>query len=443
MDKGQDPHSPPIMVLVIGPRDHSEEICRLAEKEFPSLQCESHTYENEVDAAHLFEQSWRHFNVALFTGPAPYYIAVDAVGQPIPAVYVPFTGASLYRALFEIVSTTGTVPPLSIDSVDLPGVETTLSELGLESVTHRVLEYQDVPSRESILRFHMNTLEKDKDTFVLTGLRSAYEDLKRNGCRVIRIAPPRTTWLGTLLRAQELGELWFAKRHQLVVGLIEPGEDERKERVPGRGGMHSDLTRIARALDTKLVSLEGGRILFFTNRGILEDQLLPEQGGVFNRLNTALTGENRMKVGIGIGMTGNQAYDHAVLALDRSRLPDSEGVFLVTDAKQLIGPLGGRFQAHHSIRSTSPRIALLADQCGLSMTQMERVLSALARMESLEFSANDIAPYLQMTIRNTRRILSKLESASFVQNTGSERLHPRGRPRKVYLNSLESDGDHQ
>lgn len=421
-------------VLVIGPGDHAHAIADLARERFPDLQPTPCTYEDEEHAPEVFADNWRHHNVAVFTGPAPYYSATEVHGQPIPAVFVPFTGATLVRALFEIVRSTGDVPGMTIDSVDRKGVGDTLLELDIDPSVAEVLEYHHTPSRAEIVEFHGQAQREGRASWALTGLRSAYEQLRSEGYRARRIEPPVATWMSTLNRARDRGRLWIAKRHQLVTVLVEIDPPS-----PNRAGeaVRDDVARLAMALDSHPVELGEGRYLLLTTRGMVED---PWNGGMYaaalTTFPTVWSRGPRAHIGVGIGFSARQAHEHAQQALARGRAQAPCGVFVIDSDKTLTGPLGSEDPNRFALRSTSPIVRTYAEACELGTAQMERVLTALTRIGSDAFSTNEIAPILQMTPRNTRRILTKLENAGLIQRVGSEQVHLRGRPRRVYRSQL-------
>ena len=424
----------PTRVLVIGPDDHAHAIAELARKRFPDLQLTPCTYDDEVDAPKVFADNWRHHNVAVFTGPAPYYSATEVHGQPIPAVFVPFTGATLVRALFEIVRSTGDVPGVTIDSVDRKGVDDTLLELDIDPSVAELLEYQQTPSRAKIVEFHGSAQREGRASWALTGLRSAYEQLSSEGYRVRRIEPPVATWMSTLSRARDRGRLWIAKRHQLVTVLVQI------DPLPSNGdeaSVRDDVARLAIALDSHPVELGDGRYLLFTTRGMVEDHW---NGGLYSAALTTFPTVwphgARAHVGVGIGFSARQAHEHGKQALARGRAQATGGVFVIDSDKTFTGPIGSEDPSRFALRSTSPIVRTYAQACELGTGQMERVLTALTRTGSDAFSTNEIAPLLQMTPRNTRRILAKLEAAGLIELVGSEQVHLRGRPRRVYRSQL-------
>ncbi|MDZ7707814.1 MAG: hypothetical protein U5J97_07965 [Trueperaceae bacterium] len=109
---------------------------------------------------------------------------------------------------------------------------------------------------------------------------------------------------------------------------------------------------------------------------------------------------------------------------------------MIDSDKTFTGPVGSEDTNRFTLRSTSPIVRKYAEACDLGTAQMERVLTAMTRIGSDAFSTNEIAPLLQMTPRNTRRILTKLETAGLIQLVGSEQVHLRGRPRRVYRSQL-------
>ncbi len=425
-------------VLLIGPTDHATALESFAQGRFPDLSITTLTYADETDARRLLAENWKHYNVALFTGPGPYFAATDGSHPPIPCFFVPFTGASLFRALFKVQRSDGYLDGVSIDSVDRAGVHEVLDELELSNVEALVLEYKGFPSRADIVRFHMEAQDTGAVKWALTGLRSAYDELSNRGYRVVRIVPPKSTWLAALRRAQDKGELWVAKRHQLAAVLIDHS----------RGGAGADgtevqavaayLRRVETTLDSRLLRLSGDRSLLFTSRGLVDDQLSGGfPGGPLTGFPAELAATSPVVVGVGMGVTAAQAYEHAETAVDRGCREVGAGVFVVDDSKAFTGPVGELGSVSFSLRSVSPRIARYAESCGIGVAQMERVMAAMARLGSVVFNANELAPLLGTSPRHARRVLGKLERAHLVRAVGAEKVYARGRPRRLFVSQLE------
>jgi predicted ArsR family transcriptional regulator len=68
----------------------------------------------------------------------------------------------------------------------------------------------------------------------------------------------------------------------------------------------------------------------------------------------------------------------------------------------------------------------------ISPMQWSRVQAYVKKYSKNEFTANELAEWMQVTDRNARKILNELEKGNFVKIIGEEQPGPKGRPRKVY-----------
>ena len=130
-------------VAVVGPQDLVAEMI-MDGTDFPELELIPLPYEKETEALDLVRANMHKVDVVVFTGPVPYLLTKGKIPPYLPLVYVRYSGAALYRVLFQILQqnqgTMNLIEHLSIDTLPASAVKETYEELGLNSSQVYVLD---------------------------------------------------------------------------------------------------------------------------------------------------------------------------------------------------------------------------------------------------------------------------------------------------------------
>lgn len=425
----------------MGPQDSIDDLLRLAPL-FPGMQLMPWPYGDEretVATARRVLATRPRPDVILFTGPIPYYHAREALSPSIPMLFVPFTGAALYRVLF-VAKGVFALDGLSVDTVPEAEVRDTLRELGLplDRIQVFTLSYETAIDRTKFVEFHRAHHQAGRTTLALTCLRSAHEMLRTLDVPCLRIVPPRSVLVATLEKAALLGNVEQARERQLVVGYVEAhpaqtqsGDEEPQslERVDSRlASLDPMIQRVVGEMCGICVRTKRARWKFVTTRAFLGDlDRVP--------LDRFRLSGWRVAIGIGMGVTAHQADGHAELALQHARqaMRDGPVAYLVLENKQVVGPIGqGDHPITFSARAIDPGILGLAGRTGLNATLLNRVVGAVQQLRQGSFAAEELAPFLGVSTRTARRVLRRLAEGGAVEVVGQDRAHRRGKPRRLF-----------
>ncbi len=416
-----------VRVGVIGPGDSVEDVVSLA-PEFPSLNLEPLRYEDERETSAIFAAARERLDIALFTGPIPYYRVLQEAGPALPITFIPFTGAALYRALFLLKDITP-LRAISVDTVERVAVYETFGELGLHGLTAHVLEYHQVVNRDEFISFHHRLYAGGRTQVALTCLRTAYLALQRQGIPAVRVIPPRAVLRETLERVALLGSQIEAGGRQLMVGVLRVLPKGRRGawRIPRE--INAEVRQFVDEIAGLLNVTHDNEFLFVTTWASFDQASGSlHRAPLLDRLSTA--DGVRYAMGVGLGATASQALLHARSALQRALTYDT-ACFVMLDSKHLVGPLGTPETTRVAMRTTDPNLLAAASEVGISVTLLERILGAVARTGP-EFTAEELAPFLRVSARSARRLLRRLEGRGIARVVGQEKIHLRGRPRSLF-----------
>ncbi|MDT9684424.1 helix-turn-helix domain-containing protein [Streptomyces sp. TRM76323] len=403
-----------LTVGVIGPEDLVGKVVAVG-GETGAARLHALPYRHEDETPDVVRAAGPRVDALLFTGVVPHALAAGAGLIDRPAMYVPYSGATLLRALVELLRLGHDVSRVSIDTLGRADVTETLIEAKLPTEHVRVLPYRPGLTSQDLVDFHLAAHDRHGTTVALTCLGSAYHRLEHR-LPAVRLAPSRHSIRATL-RALVLATTGaHSGDAQVALGIVDlPAADEE---------LAADLA----VLGGSLAGLPDGGRLVVTTRGALEkatDQFtrLPFLDGLAARHGTA-------HVGFGLGRTAAEAEALARRAVNRARsVGPVAGVVCMKDDIDIV-------IAHDTAGGARPAAAestgLLARRAGLDPRTLERLRELVAAEEGPGITAHRVAEHLDVQQRTARRILKRLERAGVAVPVGSRQEGRTGRPPIVY-----------
>ncbi|PRH78044.1 hypothetical protein C6N75_17070 [Streptomyces solincola] len=371
-------------------------------------------YRHEDETAERVARARAEADALLFTGVVPYARAEADGLLDRPAMYVPYHGATLLRALVELLKLGHDVSRVSVDTLRREEVLETMTEAKLPTDRVRVLPHRPGLTSEQIVDFHLAAARDGGARVAVTCLGSAHRALEHR-THTVRLAPSRHS-IRAVLRA--LAPAAASRRDgdaRVALGIVE---------LPGGAGLGPDEVR---ALGGSLAGLPDGRALVVTTRGALESAT-----SGFTRMPflQAAARHGGAHAGFGLGRTAAEAEALARRAVGRARAagPVAGVVSLAGDVDVVIAPDGG---APAGGAADDP--ALLAHRAGLRPGTLDRLRELSRGREDEGLTTRLVAEHLAVEQRTARRILKRLERAGVAEPAvvaaGTGRT---GRPPLVY-----------
>ncbi|WP_175407275.1 hypothetical protein [Streptomyces sp. TRM64462] len=379
----------------------------------PRLLPVPYGHEDETGEAVLRARGSRA-DALLFTGVVPHARA-DAEGLlDRPALYVPYSGATLLRALVGLLRRGHDVSRVSIDTLRRADVRDTLAEAELPTDGVRVLPYRPGLTSRDLVAFHRDARDAHGCRVAITCLGSAYRALAADeGTHAVRLAPSRHSISATLRALVLATEGLRGGDAQVALGILDlpPGEDV----LPAE---------CAAVLGGSLAELPDGRRLVVTTRGALD-----KATDGFTRLPfpaDASSCHGPAHFGFGLGRTAADAEALARRALNRARaVGPTAGVVSLPDDVDFVLSTGS---AAWGTAGTA-----VAHRVGLSPVTVDRLRElAAAGPAGAGVTAQLVADHLSVQPRTARRILKRLERAGAAVPVGSLQQGRTGRPPTVY-----------
>ncbi|MEW6244838.1 MAG: hypothetical protein AB1497_11410 [Bacillota bacterium] len=419
-----------IRVGVIGPSKLVQETLAVS-RELVGLEALPFAYESAVEAGRLCEEAAGCSEVVMFTGPIGYRMAMREYRPTVPTAYIHYSPMWLYRSLFG-VSDRSLLSRVSVDTIDKQVVEATYRELELPLERIEVYRYDGLPDPEQVTDFHVRMAEGNQTRYALTCLLSVYRRLRKLGIPCSWLVPSRVAMRETLERALYLAEGARARGTQIVVGLVKVDLEGRSttsfEYQKLRLRIHEILLEEMEEIGGHLVDCGGGEYQFFTTRAAFE--LVTSHYSNWALSDRFFQAGIRAAIGVGFGATANEAGLNARNAVEHASSYETNSCFVMSEDKQLMGPLGPD-QIKYELRNTDPRFIALARQLGLAPATLGKVLAICLHLGN-QFTAEQLASHLGVTLRSGNRILQRLLREGYVKQVGQESSGGRGRPKRVF-----------
>ncbi|WP_127579469.1 hypothetical protein [Paenibacillus koleovorans] len=428
-----------IAIGIIGPEELVEKINHSL-KGFPSFDAVSRVYLQEAEAPELAKElvEQEQIEVLLFSGPVPYRMAVENVNFRIPVHFVPLTGAGLFRAMFRMEKRHG-LSDMSIDTLTKSVVERAYKEL---EETPGKLEFSngiEYIGMDALVDYHEALWRNGQVQGVMTGVGSVALALSEKGVPTEWMQPIEQDIVVSLERALLSTETRRSKESQIVVGFIHVDDFERiankrsseHEVQRLKLDIHRMLLGYVESLDGHLTHLGGNEYLFITTRGIFERETHGYKSIPLARIAEKYYGLS-LSIGIGFGRSANEAGTHARLALRNSKETGGDICFIVREDKSVIGPLEMTHPHEYDLSLIDASLLKRAEEAGLTSGYMSKLVAHVTRFGKIDYTAQDLASVLGVTVRSTHRFLLAWLDSGLIEIIGEEKGKSKGRPKQIY-----------
>ncbi|WP_214629567.1 hypothetical protein [Paenibacillus agaridevorans] len=407
-------------------------------KSFPTFLPISVVVEHEREVPNVATRLSEEVEVLLLSGPQAHRKVKEMLPASIPVHYLPLTGAGLYKAIFKAMQAGKLESGISIDTLTRNIITRTLQDLGLEDTKLIVYDGPAHAGSDKLVAFHAANVTEGACSIAFTGNGDVAELLDIKGIPNEWLLPSEQDIIVTLERALLSTESRRSKESQIVVGMIKV--DDFGKLVMQRHNEHEvqklklDIHRMVlgyvESLDGYSMSASGDEFLFCTTRGIFER----ETGG-YKTIPLAKEANKSfgisLSVGIGFGLTANEAGTNARIALRKSREAGGNTGFIVREDATVIGPLEMSDPVQSVLAPTEPALIRQAEDAGMTSAYLSRLLANMAKSGKYEYKVHDLAATLGISVRSAHRLVLQWTDNGLVEVSGVEKV-PKGRPRQLF-----------
>lgn len=443
-----------INVVVFGSDDLAKLVIDIGSK-FEDLKMLKAVYCHPNQVIDLIDKHQDKGDILLFVAPFPYLIARDYLNRHEmelnkPMIFVPYTELSIYGGLFRTIKKIGLDPhtpiSFSIDTLPESEVMECLEELEMDIGEVFTKECNFDQNIDDLVSFHVNLWNQGKILVAMTTYYVVHQKLQELGIPAYRLVPAKSTIRNTLQRVFLEGKSLHQAESQIAIGIIGFQEIRDSDK---RTISEYQMKRRKLAIQQMLIDYgeeiqalidwsDNGEIRFITTRGEIERNTT-----FFQNISILQDIQNKLNMstflGIGFGLTANEAEIKAYEALSKAKSCGDGSCFVMELNGKVQGPIGKPSHLKYSIRSNDPELLSMAKKSGLSIGTINKLISFSESFGSTKMTAFDLASGFGITLRSARRILSKLEQYNFARIIGEEQPISKGRPRQIYKLSIKNN----
>ncbi|MFB5684760.1 hypothetical protein ACE3NQ_28015 [Paenibacillus terreus] len=426
-----------IKVGIIGTEAIVSRVLRVL-KSFPTFQPVNRTVQDEGEAIRAAEELGTDVEALVLSGALSHRAVKLRAALKVPAFYVPLNGGGLYKAMFTALRTGKLEGGISVDSLTKAMVSRTLNDLGLDHVKTVIYDGPAYASAEKLIAFHRRLTDSGECAMAFTGVEQVAEQLTRLSITNEWIVPSDQDIIVTLERALLSTESRRSRESQIVVGIITVDDfgkmalkrTSEHEVQKLRLDIHRMVLHYVELFDGYLTPLAGDEYLFFTTRGIFERETggyktIPLSKDVYKSFGLSLS------VGIGFGMSANDAGTNARSALRKAKEAGGNACYMIREDATLIGPLEMADPVQAILAPTDAALIRQAEQAGMTGAYLSKLLQHMAKFQKYEYKVHELAALLNITTRSAHRLLGQWIDGGLVDIAGFEKV-PKGRPRQIY-----------
>lgn len=402
----------------------------------------SFAYQQPEEVKALFLTQKANMDGWIFSGPNPYHFAEPYMDEHDNAVFCPVTGIEVYKYLLEcLYEREDKKLRLSIDMPTpiLYYYQMALDEVDIPQDGIHYCQYSLPPDVETVIQTHLARWRAGEVDTILTTLQDVYGRLLSMGAPVRRIVPStvgirsvleilREKMNGAQLKKSQVGLIILEFND--VGALADKLENSYQFQLFDLK-VRERLLKLCQMIDGCYLSGAGSeRYEIFASRGLIEDNL-QVIGHVLEdiRLHLGVA----MAAGIGFGTTAFNAQSHAYRAIHYGKSRQGAMQIVVVDANGRITEQAGTAAAlqYDSYLDDAALLERLSE-ANVGIKTYRKLQAIVRHMAWREFTAAQLAGQLEVTERNTRRILAGLARVGLVAFAGKEALSVRGRPTQKY-----------
>ncbi|SDJ25781.1 GTP cyclohydrolase IIa [Salimicrobium halophilum] len=427
-----------ITIGIIGPEPLVRQM-RQVIKSFPSFRPIFRVEETVAPALEETKELREEADVLMFLEKHIYTAAKRFFRFSIPVHHIPLSSTGLYRSLL-LLENDHSGKPLSIDTVDKDYTEQVWNDLGVTIPPTFIWEEQIDASIQQIADFHTNTY-REEGTVALTGIKAVADFLEKRNVPHRYVTPTNQDMIVSLERALLATDIRRNKESQIVLSLIDlENFREATEKYDSEHDIQllklkveETLIEYAKLLDGHLANL-GNEHLLVTTRGTFEKET---RGYKFIPILEDIKKQTgiHLSIGVGFGTSAAEAGNHARLALRQSKELGGNACYIVREDRSVIGPVEvsstDRYE-QYELAITDADLLERAKKAGMSAGYMTKLMARVTRHKKIDYTAQELASTLNITVRSTHRILLKWMDAGLVKVIGEEKLTHKGRPKRIY-----------
>jgi hypothetical protein len=399
----------------------------------PFIYC----YQDKAETVEMLEECQSKVDAILFSGQVPYSVAHQGREIRKPTVFIPRTGTSLYRAFWQMEMENVDFRRISFDTIDSDAVEEVIKELDISLDEMYVKYYPGDIDYHELTEFHYKLWQEKKINVAATCLSTTYRNLKALGVPVFRMLPTRHLIREHINRAIYKGSVEKIRATQMAVQIV------KIKNVSKSISTEYEFLKIKNKLEEGLISYTQENMgsifpfgrdeyLIFMTRGTIDGDYAQF------KLPGYISNETDLKValasGIGYGDSVHEAEVNARNALDYAVKENKDCCYILDEKGTILGPIFEEESEPFSydLLVEDDSVLEMAKEIQISPSYVSKIKAILQKLNKDTIEAEELANYLGISVRSSRRILKQIIDAGYGSVIASESRAGIGRPRQIY-----------
>ncbi|MGN9841991.1 MarR family transcriptional regulator [Nonomuraea sp. H19] len=372
----------------------------------------------------------------LLLGQVPFAKSRDLLPADLSVTVTKSAGLDLSIAFFRAQARRWPATPVSIDTFDPETVDEVTQALELDRGQVACLPYNPEQSVEEIVDFHRRFQERTGAAYAIS-LRTAVTARLAGSVPVLNALPGVATIRANLHELALRIQSRQASASRFAAGVFLPvTQDAQADLDRARIGLMNLLVNTPEFSEAWIENRDRRGVVVFAHKALFEHVThnwvsLPILDQAQEMLGI------RLAAGFGVGGSARTCVQLAEWAASRAEQESTPSAYLVEDSGVIIGPMNGPVSDPESplaftYRDHGGDLEGLARRAGLSAATLSRLAALERSLEGRLISPSDLAASLGITDPSGRRLIRKLSESGLVTEEGSEQMHRKGRPTRLY-----------
>ena len=422
-----------VEIGIVGPEDTVPQIEDFLVERAPTVSYRTFIYQAIEDVPSIIDQN-DYIPVWLFSGQAPFAVAKDYM-PTLVGTYPKLSGSSLGKVLLTMsYKDQLRLERISFDTILADEVVLFYEAYGLETSELHLFPYKGHRTPKELIDFHLEKYQSNDVVACVTGILSVHQQLKLLGIPSYRILPTSLALQNSVDRAIQLLNIEQLKKGQVAAITLEIADLSNDlpslKRQQLQVKMHEALIAFTKKVHGSFVQISDTRYVVFSTYGALEVVSSTDIQAVIHQINQ--TTQLHANIGIGYGNTVERAEHHSLVALKQASSGGWDSYFIVDANGMAFQRTNKQDMIQYATELTDEVLLEKLERAKVSSATYSKCFNAQRYMGKGSLTANDLAEYMDITLRSARRILNQLEEGDLARIVGEEQVNRRGRPRQIY-----------
>ena len=194
--------------------------------------------------------------------------------------------------------------------------------------------------------------------------------------------------------------------------------------------IEKEIIKYTKGIQGAMFAFGRREYIVFSTAGAVKDKTNQYK---LSNLQRKVADENKIQlnIGMGMGVTANQAEMNARHALEYSLKYGRQEIYYIDARQTLHGPIGTEAELEYQLISSDPKFREISEKTGLSINSILKIIAIAEVRQSYIFDAHQLAECLNVTVRSARRIMNKIREAGYGKLYAKESTAAGGRPKAL------------